>query len=76
VPFDTQAYMKLIAEYLENALNFQRLATSEKNPGVKAAFEQQAASGGWRRNGRKLLDCHYPRSRPLRSKATSIRGLF
>jgi hypothetical protein len=44
VLFDTQPDMKLVAEYLEHALNFERMATNEKNPGVKAAFEQQAAA--------------------------------
>jgi len=36
--------MKMIAEYLEHALNFERMAAEEKNPELKAAFEQQAAA--------------------------------
>jgi hypothetical protein len=36
--------MKMIAEYLEHALNFERMATQETNPEVKAVFEKQAAS--------------------------------
>ena len=34
--------MKLIAEYLEHALQFERLAADEKNPAVKAQFDKQA----------------------------------
>ena len=36
--------MKMIAEYLEHALNFERMATEETNPEVKAVFEKQAAT--------------------------------
>jgi hypothetical protein len=36
--------MKMIAEYLEHALNFERMAAEEKNPEVKAVFEKQAAT--------------------------------
>ena len=36
--------MKLIAEYLEHAINFERMAAAEKNPQLKAAFEKQAAA--------------------------------
>ena len=36
--------MKMIAEYLEHALDFERMAAGESNPQVKAAFEKQAAS--------------------------------
>ena len=36
--------MKMIAEYLEHALNFERMAGEEKNPAIKAVFEKQAAS--------------------------------
>jgi hypothetical protein len=35
--------MKMVAEYLEHALNFERMAAEEKNPKVKAVFEKQAA---------------------------------
>lgn len=34
--------MKLLTEYLEHALNFERLAADETNPQLKEAFEQQA----------------------------------
>jgi hypothetical protein len=34
--------MKLINEYLEHALAFERLASEESNPEVRAQFEQQA----------------------------------
>ena len=36
--------MKMIAEYLEHALNFERMAAAEANPQVKAVFEKQAAT--------------------------------
>lgn len=36
------ATVKLIAEYLEHALQFERLAAHEQNPEVKAQFEKQA----------------------------------
>jgi hypothetical protein len=34
--------MKMIAEYLEHALQFERLAAHEKNPKIKEEFEKQA----------------------------------
>jgi hypothetical protein len=34
--------MKLLNEYLEHALAFERLAAGENKPEVKAQFEQQA----------------------------------
>jgi hypothetical protein len=34
--------MKMIAEYLEHALQFERLAAYEENPEVKTVFEKQA----------------------------------
>jgi hypothetical protein len=34
--------MKMIAEYIEHALQFERLAAHEQNPEVKEAFEKQA----------------------------------
>jgi hypothetical protein len=34
----------MIAEYLENALNFERMAAGENNPVLKAQFEKQAAA--------------------------------
>jgi hypothetical protein len=36
--------MKMIAEYLEHALNFERMAVEEKNAEVRAQFERQAAA--------------------------------
>jgi hypothetical protein len=34
--------MKMIAEYLENAIKFERLAAEESSPKLKADFENQA----------------------------------
>ena len=34
--------MKLIAEYLEHALQFERLALGENDPKLRAQFQQQA----------------------------------
>src|SRR4051794_22238573 len=36
--------MKLLTEYLEHALTFERMAAEETNPDVKAQFERQAAA--------------------------------
>lgn len=36
--------MKLLTEYLEHALTFERMAAEETNPEVKAQFAQQAAA--------------------------------
>jgi hypothetical protein len=36
--------MKMIAEYLEHALQFERMAAQEKNPKLRASFEKQAAA--------------------------------
>lgn len=36
--------MKMIAEYLEHAIQFERLAAEEQDPGVKKQFEKQAAA--------------------------------
>jgi hypothetical protein len=36
--------MKMLAEYLEYATKFERMATAEKNPKLKADFERQAAA--------------------------------
>jgi hypothetical protein len=36
--------MKMVAEYLENALQFERMAAEELNPEVKLQFEKQAAT--------------------------------
>jgi hypothetical protein len=36
--------MKMIAEYLEHALSFERMAADENNPQIKGVFEKQAAS--------------------------------
>jgi hypothetical protein len=36
--------MKMVAEYLEHAINFERMAADEKNPQIKATFEKQTAT--------------------------------
>ena len=36
--------MKMIAEYLERALSFERMAASEENPTLKGDLEKLAAS--------------------------------
>jgi bacterioferritin (cytochrome b1) len=36
--------VKMLAEYLEHALNFERMAADETNPAIKAVFEKQAAA--------------------------------
>lgn len=36
--------MKMVAEYLENAHRFERLAANENDPTLKADFERQAAA--------------------------------
>jgi hypothetical protein len=36
--------MQKLAEYLENARQFERLAADEVHPEIKAQFEKQAAS--------------------------------
>ena len=36
--------MKMVAEYLEHALNFERRAAEESNPQIRAVFEKQAAT--------------------------------
>jgi hypothetical protein len=33
--------MKIIAEYLEHAINFERMAGEETNPDIKAVSEKQ-----------------------------------
>jgi len=38
------SFLGLIAEYIEHALAFERLAAHEKNPQLKADFEKQAAA--------------------------------
>jgi hypothetical protein len=35
--------MKLLTEYVEHALQFERLAAQEGDPDLKAQFEKQAA---------------------------------
>jgi hypothetical protein len=37
-------FMKMVAEYLEHALNFERMAAAENDPQLKANFETQAAA--------------------------------
>ena len=36
--------MKMLAEYLENAVQFEQMAADEKDPKLKAEFVRQAAS--------------------------------
>ncbi len=36
--------MKMIAEYLEHAIRFERMAANESDPRLKAEFEKQAAA--------------------------------
>ena len=36
--------MKMVAEYLEHALNFERMAAEDNNPQIRAVFEKQAAT--------------------------------
>ena len=36
--------MKMLSEYLEHALTFERMASEEQNPEVRARFEKQAAA--------------------------------
>jgi hypothetical protein len=36
--------MKMIAEYIENAIRFDRMAAEEPNLKLKAEFEKQAAA--------------------------------
>ena len=36
--------MKLLSEYLEHALTFERLAAQESDPAVKSQFEKQAVA--------------------------------
>jgi hypothetical protein len=51
--------MKMIAGYLENARKFERLATKESDPKLKAHFGQQALA--YRQlppSGRKSSACH------------------
>jgi hypothetical protein len=38
--------VKMIAEYLEHALQFERMAADEENTQLKAELEQQAATYG------------------------------
>jgi hypothetical protein len=37
-------FMKMVAEYLEHALNFERMAAAESDSQLKANFEKQAAA--------------------------------
>jgi hypothetical protein len=36
--------MKMLAEYLDNAIQFEQMAADEKDPKLKAEFERKAAS--------------------------------
>jgi hypothetical protein len=37
-------FMRMVAEYLEHALNFERMAAAENDSQLKANFEKQAAA--------------------------------
>jgi hypothetical protein len=67
--------MKLLTEYLEHALNFERLAVDESNPQLKEAFEQQRRPiGSLHPSGGKSSVCRHPASR-LRRNGTRRRLL-
>jgi hypothetical protein len=36
--------MKMIAEYVEHAIAFERMAVEESNPEIRAVYEAQAAT--------------------------------
>jgi hypothetical protein len=36
--------MKMLTEYLENAVQFEQMAADQKDPKLKAEFERKAAS--------------------------------
>ncbi|HEU0083959.1 MAG TPA: hypothetical protein VFQ87_13925 [Bradyrhizobium sp.] len=36
--------MKLLADYLEHVIAFERMAADEKDPQIRAVFEKQAAA--------------------------------
>ena len=36
--------MKMVADYLEHALKFERMVAKETNPQIKVVFEKQAAA--------------------------------
>jgi hypothetical protein len=56
--------VKLIAEYLEHALAFERMASDELEPGIKAQFIKQAAAYRKLAEGRaEKLDLEPPRPR-------------
>lgn len=44
IPTQRRTATKLLTEYLEDALPFERMAAQEDNPEVRAQFEQQAAA--------------------------------
>ena len=44
--------MKMLAEYLENALQFEQMAADEKDLKLKAEFERKAAS--YRKRAEKI----------------------
>jgi hypothetical protein len=56
--------MKMIAEYLENALKFERMAAEEKNLELKTALEKQAISYRKLAANRASWACHR-RRKPL-----------
>jgi hypothetical protein len=36
--------MKMLADYVDTAMNFEQMAAQEKDPKLKAEFERQAAA--------------------------------
>jgi hypothetical protein len=65
--------VKMIAEYLENAQKFERMAADEENPKIKAQFEKQAqAIASWRRRGRKSWACSLRLQEPENPRLTRV----
>jgi hypothetical protein len=56
--------MKMLAEYLEKALNFERMAAHKKDAALKASLEQQAAA--------ELKRFSIPRHQPI-TKISPVR---
>ncbi len=65
--------MKLVAEYVAEAVKFERLAATEKNPEFKAQLENKGRRiGSLRWIGQRGWACHYPRSHVDRPQAVSF----
>jgi hypothetical protein len=59
--------MKMVAEYLERALEFEQHASAEKNPKLKVEFEKLAAAyRGLVAERTKMVAVEPPSSRPER----------